>query len=107
MLQYLLKGKLPSITDEEASFCCLGLTEYARSNYTILEPTKVNNQYIPLVLKDLAGQKIGIWVIHPLQAKPSSEQTQAILAKSGIRIAIHNSFDLHRRPFWVMNNLLS
>jgi hypothetical protein len=106
VLSYLLKGTLPTISKEQASFYCGGLTEYARANYSVLDPITVNNQFIPLVLQDRAGQKIGLWVIHPMQAHPSTDQTQAILAQSGIRIAVHNSFDLERRPFWVLNNLL-
>jgi hypothetical protein len=107
VLRYLLEGSLPAISDDEASFYCGGLAEYARSQYTLLEPVKVNGQFLPLVLKDRAGQKIGIWVTHPLQARPTTDQTQAILALSGIRVAVQNSFDLERRPFWVLNNLLS
>lgn len=107
VLRYLLKGTLPTIFDEQASFYCGGLAEYARAQYSILEPAKVNGQFLPLVLQDRAGQKIGLWVIHPLQARPSSDQTQAILAQSGIRVAVQTSFDLERRPFWVLNNLLN
>jgi hypothetical protein len=107
VLCYILHGDIPTISDDQARFYCGGLAEYARADYTILKEVHINNQFIPLVLQDRAGQKVGIWVTHPLQARPSTEQTQAILAQSGIRMAVHNSFDLERRPFWVLNNLLS
>jgi ATP-dependent helicase YprA (DUF1998 family) len=107
VLRYLLKGRLPNITEEQASFYSVGLEEYTRATYSILDPIKVNGQFMPLVIQDRAGQKIGLWVIHPLQARPTPDQTQSILAQSGIRVAIHTSFDLERRPFWVLNNLLN
>ncbi len=107
VLQYLLRNQKPVITKKEAEFYSKGLAEYARgAGWQILEPTTVSGQYLPLVLQDRTGQKFGLWVIHPMHAWPSNQQTLSMLEQSGIRAAIHTSFDLERRPFWVLDHLL-
>jgi ATP-dependent helicase YprA (DUF1998 family) len=107
VLRYILKNEKPAISQAETDLYAKGLAEYARgASWQILGPATVGGQYLPLVLQDKTGQKIGLWVIHPLQARPSDTQTRAISALSGIRPAVHTSFDLERRPFWVMDNLL-
>ncbi len=51
----------------------------------------------------MSGQETGLHVVHPLQARPTTTERQAILAQYGVRCAITTSFDLERRPMWVMN----
>ena len=107
VLLYLLKNQKPIVTKAEADFYAQGLAEYARgAGWQIQNPVTVADQYLPLVLHDKTNQKYGLWVIHPLQARPDSNHTRAVLEQSGIRVAVHTSFDLERRPFWVLNNLL-
>jgi hypothetical protein len=48
-----------------------------------------------------------MWPIHPLQARPAEGDGQAILAAFNMRCAVHTTFDLERRPFWVANNLVT
>lgn len=106
VLRYILRGEHPTVDQTRIDYLATGLAEYARANWTIMEPTTIGNQYLPLVLRDRSGQRIGLWVTHPLQSRPSAEQLRAITAQSGIRPAVHNTFDLERRPFWVMDHLL-
>lgn len=107
MLNFILKGKKPTVSKEEADFYAKGLAEYAKgSGHTIENGITVAGQYLPIILKDRIGQRIGLWVNHPLQAMPKPEVTQRILGQTGMRLAIHSSFDLERRPFWVIENLL-
>jgi hypothetical protein len=106
MMRFLLANQRPFIGNEEADFYSKGLAEYAvGAGYEVSEGTTVAGQYLPIILKDRIGQKIGLWVKHPLQAQPSTNLTQSILSQSGIKPAIHTSFDLERRPFWVIQNL--
>jgi hypothetical protein len=42
-----------------------------------------------------------------LQARPTSDERQAFLSKYGLRCAVHTTFDLERRPFWVLNHLVT
>ncbi len=106
MLNFVLKGQLPSLPPSYANRCGTMLAEYAKANSTIHPPTSANGFHLSSVLEDKAKQKTGLWVIHPMQAHPLANITQAILAQFGIRCAVHTSFDLERRPFWVMNNLI-
>lgn len=107
VLRFLLEGTLPSINSEQADSAAAKLAEYARANWTIKGSIQAGNNYFPLVLQDKAGQQIGLWVVHPLQARPNKAQTQSVQAQAGIRPAVHTTFDLEKRPFWVMNNLLT
>lgn len=107
MLRFLLHNQRPKISNEEADIYSKGLSEYAiGSGLEVSKGTTVAGQYLPIILRDKVGSRIGLWVKHPLQAYPSSNQTQTILSQSGIRPAVHTSFDLERRPFWVIQNLL-
>ena len=51
-------------------------------------------------------ERLGMQIIHPLQARPSEKKRQEIFARFGFRLAVQTSFDLERRPFWVLTNLL-
>lgn len=107
VLRYILKNQKPIITRAEADFCSKGLAEYARgAGWQVQDPITISGQYCSLVLQDKTGQKYGLWVIHPLQARPDNNQTRILLEQSGIRAAVHTSFDLERRPFWVLDHLL-
>lgn len=105
-MQFLLNGELPSITVEEADRYSSNLIEYAITNWTVKPSIDRENIHFSIVLEDNLGQQVGILVIHPLQSRPSEEERTEILAKTGIRCIVHTSFDLERRPFWVLNNLI-
>ena len=105
MINYLLHNQHPSITNQQADAAALGFIEYARAIYEILPPAMIAGNYFPVILKDDLGQKIALWVTHPLKAKPSAQQ-RALVVANGYRPAIHSTFDLDRRPFWVLNHLV-
>jgi len=106
VINFLLKGQIPSVTTEHADRCAAMLAEYAKAGMIVHPNKTVNGIHLACVLEDRAKQKVGLWVIHPLQARPAAHLMQSILAQTGIRCAVHTSFDLERRPFWVMNNLI-
>ena len=106
VLEYLLNGATPSIAPKEADRYATGLAEFARASWTILPPKDVVKLHFAQVLQDKTGQQVGVYVIHPLQARPTTDEKATILAQSGIRCAAQTSFDLERRPFWVLNHLV-
>lgn len=107
ILRFLLSGGLPSISTSRIDQVADGFVEYAKSSYEILPSETINGQYLPVILQNRLGQKFGLQVIHPLTTQPTSEEIRKMFVQNGIRLAIHNSFDLERRPFWVLNNLIS
>jgi ATP-dependent helicase YprA (DUF1998 family) len=107
LLRFLLTGTHPTLSRERVDQCAMSLAEFARANWTVLPATTVDGQYFPCVLQDTTGQRIGLWVTHPLQARPTAAEKQAVLKKTGMRCAVHTSFDLERRPFWVLNHLVT
>jgi ATP-dependent helicase YprA (DUF1998 family) len=106
VLEYLLEGKLPHIDHRRMKSSASGFIEFARATWKIEHGTEEGNQYFPYVLEDNTGQRYALWVIHPLQARPTPEELQVMLSLSSLRCAVHTTFDLERRPFWVFNNLI-
>jgi len=106
LLEYSLKGEKPVLKQDEVERCVIGLAELAEGTWEVLPRQNFKEVQFPLVLKDPNNDKIGLWVTHTLATKPSAAQRQDVLSKYGIRVAAHNTFDLERRPFWVLNNLL-
>ena len=106
ILKFLLRGEKPVVSLADANYCADALNEYARSSWEISPAETVGKVHFSTVLKDNLGQRIGLWVINPLMARPSEDKKTQVFAQSGIRCAVHNTFDLQRRTFWVLNNLL-
>ncbi|MCL6548980.1 MAG: DUF1998 domain-containing protein, partial [Alicyclobacillus sp.] len=106
VLDYLLNGAMPSLSCARMDACGEALAEYARAEWNILPATDIGEAYFPCVLENRStGERVGLWVIHPLSARPSRHERQRIHAQHDIRCAVHTAFDLERRPFWVLNNL--
>jgi ATP-dependent helicase YprA (DUF1998 family) len=107
VLEYLLNGAMPSLSRARIDACGEALTEYARAEWKVLPATDTGQVYFPRVLENRSTrERVGLWVIHPLAARPSKQERQRIHAQHGIRCAVHTAFDLERRPFWVLNHLL-
>jgi hypothetical protein len=106
VLEFLLHGTMLSITKSQADRSGDHLVEFARAGWTVKPGLTIGQHYFPSVLQDSAGQQVALWVIHPLQARPTPAETGAVLAQSGLRSAVHTTFDLERRPFWVLNHLI-
>jgi Lhr-like helicase len=110
LLEYLLENRLPTMTEQYAAEGAAALSEFVRagSGWAVHEEMRTEGYFFPCVLEDTTSrQRYALWVIHPLGARPSFQEKQGILAKHGVRCAVHNSFDLERRPFWVFNNLVA
>ncbi len=104
VLRYILNGSTPKVSQEDLDRSAAGFIEYARAAYKILPAVTVGQQYFPVVLEDSTAQKTVLWPFHPLHAKPSATN-RAMVAAAGYRLAVHSTFDLERRPFWVLNHL--
>lgn len=105
LLDFVLNGTSPQLTQEEEESAARLLIPYASSGWDVQAGESHGGVYYPLFLaKD--GQRIGLQVIHPLQARPDPFELQQVMSTSGFRPAVHTHFDLQRRPFWVMNHLL-
>lgn len=107
VLEYLLDGKFPHLDRDRVDACGEAIAEYARAEMNVLPAEEVGGAYFPCVLEDrTSGEHVGLWVVHPFAARPSADQRQRVLAQHGIKCAVHTAFDLERRPFWVLNNLV-
>ncbi len=105
MLEYVLNGKSPRLSKKEEQFAVEHLKPFANPQWTIGAAEEHDGIHYPMILKGRDNRRIGIRVIHPLQARTNNQDRLAIFAKCGFNLAEVNTFDLERRPFWVMNNL--
>lgn len=106
ILNYVVRGESPTLDPDEVRRSTDALAAYAKVGWTVGTPGPRDPTEYSLILTAPDGSRIGLWVIHPLQARPSPADRQSLLAASGIQPAVHTTFDLQRRPFWVINNLL-
>jgi hypothetical protein len=105
LLRFVLRHQLPALNPLQVEYGSAALAEYARTSWSVLPGVTLDRQHFPLVLRDSEGVQVGLWVIHPLQGRPTRDERQAFLSAHGLRCAVHTTFDLERRPFWVLNNL--
>lgn len=104
-LEFVLAGAEPTLPASTVDACGEALAAYARTGWTVEPAVDLAGRRFPAVLRAPGGERIGLWVVHPLAARPTAAERQAVLAEYGVRPAVHTSFDLQRRPFWVVNNL--
>ena len=97
---------MPSVSKEQVQLSALALNEYAQSTYKILDQKGLVDEQFATVLENDLGDKLGLIVIHPLQSRLTEMKRAEIFAQTGIRPVVHTTFDLERRPFWVLNNLI-
>ena len=107
LLGFLLKGTAPSLSRRSVDASAAGLSEFVRAGWSVHQGEAVGNLYFPKIFEDKSKQRYALWVIHPAQSRPTESERQAVLAEHGLRCAVHTSFDLVRRPFWVFNHIVS
>jgi hypothetical protein len=107
ILAYLLNGVLPTLNTRRVEQCMSSLAEFTQAGWQMETMVTVGTHTFPGVLRNTKGTEIGLQVIHPLQSRPTFNEKQAILSQYGLRCVVATSFDLERRPFWVMNNLIT
>lgn len=107
LLRYVLHNQLPSLSRSQVVRGTNSLAEYAKTSWEVLPERTVDGQYFPCILRDQEGIEVGVWVIHPLQVRPTRDERQAFLSSYGLHCAVHTTFDLERRPFWVLNHLVT
>jgi|GEM_PF-815118 len=105
ILNYILTEQEPEATQEEINLSVNSLTEYVRADYQILRDQTFDDVQYPLVLEDQLGRRCVIQVIHPLQARPSTGDQTRMEQQTGIALNTFTTFDLTKRPFWVLNQI--
>ena len=107
LLGFLLEGTAPSLSRRSVDATAAGLSEFVRAGWSVHQGAAVGNLYFPKIFEDKSKQRYALWVIHPAQSRPAESERQAVLAEHGLRCAVHTSYDLVRRPFWVFNHIVA
>ena len=107
LVEYVLYGRRPQLTPSEEEVAVSHLLNYIKEQggWKIDRGTTVGQFRIPIVVQTPSGRRVGLLVIHPLQARPDKDQLRNIEKHLGGVCAVHTQFDLMRRPFWVLNQL--
>ena len=103
VLAYLLRGSLPTLDLTQVKLLIDAFAQYMQIGWKMQMNVTKGGHYFPCVLTHTRGNDIGVFPVHPLQARPTVNERQAILSQYGIRCLVATTFDLERRPFWVMN----
>lgn len=106
VLRYVLKREQPKLAPTVVEHASLSLEQYAGFQWSVSPGVTLDGVYYPRILKDTAGISYALRIIHPLEARPSEAEAEQLMQVHGYREAVHTSFDLTRRPFWVLNNLV-
>ena len=104
VLEYALNDRRPRLRQERVESMAAGVNEYVRSRWRVVESGECPDPFIT-IFEPPKGQRIGIWSIHPLSARPEASQLRRLHESTGIVPKIYTDFDLMRRPFWVANDL--
>lgn len=107
LLRYVATRQDPVLDPARLSRALDAVLDYAKGRCDIRPGFSTPLGEVPFVLTTRTSS-FALWPIHPLCAVPSAAQQKIILEASDdpqMRLAIHNLFDLERRPLWVVNHL--
>ncbi|WP_431213836.1 Zn-binding domain-containing protein [Puia sp. P3] len=105
ILEYVLSGQTPSLGNAEFDLSVASLSEYARETYQVLVETEPWRSNYSITVIDNQGRRCRIQIIHPLCARPSTEEQRRLESETGIGLVTFTTFDLIKRPFWALNQL--
>jgi hypothetical protein len=106
VLEFLLHGSAPHTDSTRLGAAIAGLEELARGNWVVEQGLSDGTVSAACVLNDGLGNRIGLSPRHPFSAGPATSELTAFQVATGVRPAVHSWFDIERRPFWVLGNLL-
>jgi ATP-dependent helicase YprA (DUF1998 family) len=105
LLDYILIGQQPVTNAKELNLAVNSLIEYIRADYQIFYDQTYNGIQYPLAIQDQLDRRGVIQIIHPLHARPRSEEQIQMEQNTSIALNTFTTFDLIKRPFWVLNRI--
>ena len=105
VIDFILTGRRPSVSRQDAVRLASGVEAYLRSSWTLLDANRCPPPF-GAVFTHGSTAPIGIQTIHPLAARPKLSELSSLRETTGVTPRAYTSFDLTRRPFWVANDLL-
>ena len=106
MLEFILNQAEPPTPQVDDPVLTERITDYLSREWKALD-NPPPHQRISLLFETRAANQIGIMPIHPMEARPNSQQLETIYRDTGVRVAAYTTFDIERRPFWVADQFMS
>lgn len=109
MLAYARRGERPQLSHATQRSLVASIENHLDHAWEVRAGGTFCSTYAPAVLRSRTGQfaeDVALRVHHPLQAPPTLAERQDLLADHGLRLAAFDTFDLARRPYTVMTQLL-
>ncbi len=105
LLNFVLKGLMPSINNDDIKISVNVLKEYIKLDFTIGDSINIDEEYYDLTLTGQDGELHAIRIIHPLMRRITRHEQEAIFRKKKVHAHWFTFFDIQRRPFYIMNLL--
>jgi ATP-dependent helicase YprA (DUF1998 family) len=103
LLDYVLEGLLPEITEEEIAMSINSFSDYSREDFENLGVQEIGGIQADITLRDSDGNNFAALIIHPMRARLSPLEMQRVRSETGYTLKAFTSFDFIKRPFWVLN----
>ena len=100
VLEFLLNGTRPGSGMTDADGILARIADFLPPKWRIRDPTPET----AITFETERGNLIGLIPIHPIQAKPTSDQMRQLRQNTGVQAVTFTTFDIERRPFWVANS---
>ena len=97
MLEFLLNGTRPDIGETDANDILVRIADFLPPKWRIRDPIPET----AITFETERQNLIGLIAIHPMQAKPTSDQMRQLRQQTGVQATAFTTFDIERRPFWV------
>ena len=104
LLEYLLNGSRPQIPTRQLPALADTLRAYVPPGWRVREPASTPEPLV-LVCERKGHETLGVVPLHPLDARPGALPLSALKESTGVSTQAFTTFDITRRPFWVINQL--
>ena len=107
LLRYVATKQNPVLDPKRLARGLDAVLDYAKGRCEIRPGFATPMGDVPFILAT-DESSFAFWPMHPLCAVPSEAEQKIIVEAGGDsrpRLAIHNLFDMERRPLWVVNHL--
>ena len=104
LLEYLLLDVQPEIPAQQLPALGETIRAYVPSGWQAADPAATADPFV-LVCNRSGHQPLGIVPMHPLAGRPGPAQLSRLQESTGVIARAFTTFDITRRPFWVINQL--
>ena len=104
VLEFLVHGQNPVVPVAKMPSLAASIGVFTPSRWEMSEPAEDLGPFVR-VFRSNGEEPLGLMVLHPFSARPQPDSLKKIYEATGVIPRVYTSFDIFRRPFWVVGNL--